>query len=90
MNTDYSELQNDSDATPSRETGSPLPNAGEGVGVRGQTWRDVVASVSGRPSRAVFGESIEQRGILLTPQPLSRVGERGADARDLRRSHANL
>jgi hypothetical protein len=40
-------------------------------------------------SRAEFRELIQQRGIPLTPQPLSHIGARGADARDLYLSRTN-
>jgi len=65
------------------EFGSPLPNAGGGVrGEGARTPLDLFAEVSRAASRAGFRELIRQRGIPLTPQPLSRVGARGADFGD--------
>jgi len=57
------------------EFGSPRPNAGEGLGVRGASTRlDVVASLPRPSSRAGFRELIQQRSIPLTPGPSPALG----------------
>ena len=40
---------------------------------------EMSAALRGPSSSNGFGELIHLRGIPLTPKPLSRVGERGAD-----------
>ena len=51
-----------------------LVNTYKGLGVRGRTWLDVLASVSRRPSRARFRELIQQTDIPLTPGPSPALG----------------
>ena len=58
----------------------PSPQRGRGVGGEGASIPlAVLASVLRSSSRAEFRELILQRGIPPHPQPLSRVGARGAD-----------
>src|SRR6185436_149904 len=60
------------------EFGSPRPSVGEGLGVRGRARRWVLESVPRPSSRAEFRDLNQQRGIPPHPQPLSRIGARGA------------
>jgi uncharacterized protein DUF1587 len=71
--------------------GPPLPNVGEGATGEGdEHTAGGLASILGASSRAASRELIQHRGIPVTPRPLSHVGERGADTRDLQLSHTNL
>ena len=57
---------------------SPSPQRGRGArGEGGERTVEMSAAFRGRSNG--FGELIHLRGIPLTPKPLSRVGERGAD-----------
>ena len=59
---------------------SPSPQRGRGArGEGGERTVEMSAAFRGPSSSNGFGELIHLRGIPLTPKPLSRVGERGAD-----------
>jgi len=58
-----------------------LVNAYKGPGVGGERTVEMCVALRGRSSSNGFREPIHLHGILLTPKPLSRVGERGADWR---------
>ena len=64
----------------------PSPQRGRGVrGERARNQQDVFASIPRPASRAVFRELIQQKAIPPHPQPLSRVGARGADSKNVDR-----
>src|SRR5262245_60055392 len=60
------------------DSGSPLPNAGEGPGVRGQARSSMLSRVFHKPPEAITDRTAAEL-YPPHPQPLSRVGERGTE-----------